>query len=340
MMRFASAVLLAAILAGAAPPAVADAVSDFYKGKTVTMIVGYPPGSGYTLYGQMLARHLGDHIPGKPNVIVQNMQGAGSIKAANFVYSAAPKDGATLGIFSVGALIDQMFGHSKTSFDATKFGWVGNMDETVGVCVVKRGSGISKFEDLLKKETLFGGTGPSGGSTQAAVALSRLFGAKIKLIKGYKGAQDVVLAMDRGEVQGVCGITVSVLRSRLAHQIKSGELIPIIHDGMKRHAELPGVPGVYDFAKSNDDRRVLDLLFGWRVLGRPVAAPPGVPDERLAALRKAFDVATKDQRYVAEAAKAKLDIEPASGAEVSKLVARLFSSSKDIVKRAADAVRN
>jgi tripartite-type tricarboxylate transporter receptor subunit TctC len=331
-----------ALIAGllTAVPAAAESAADFYKGKTVTIIVGYPPGSGYTLYGQMLARYLGDHIPGKPNVIVQNMQGAGSIKAANFVYSAAPKDGATLGIFSVGALIDQMFGHSKTSFDATKFGWIGNMDETVGVCVVKKSSGITKFEDLLKKETLFGGTGPSGGATQAALALSRLYGAKIKVIKGYKGAQDVVLAMDRGEVQGVCGITVSVLRSRLADQLKSGELLPIIHDGMKPHAELPGVPGVYDFAKTDDDRRVLDLLFGWRVLGRPVAAPPGVPADRLSALRKAFDAATNDKRYVAEAAKAKLDIDPSSGDEVSKLVARLFSSSKDIVRRAADAVRN
>jgi tripartite-type tricarboxylate transporter receptor subunit TctC len=331
--------LAAAVTAGLAWPAAAQDV-NFYKGRTVTIIVGYPPASGYTLYAQMLARYLTDHIPGKPNVIVQSMPGAGSIKAANYVYTVAPKDGATLGVFSVGALIDELFGMSTTSFDSTRFGWIGNMDESVGVCVVKRAAGVARFEDLLQKETLFGGTGPSGGATQAAIALSRLYGAKIKLIKGYPGAQDVVLAMDRGEVQGVCGITIAVLKSRLAAQIKSGDLIPIVHDAMKRHPELPGVPGVYEFAKSDDDRRVLDLLFGWRVLGRPIAAPPGIPPERLAALRKAFMDAMSDPRFIADAERSQLDIAPAPGAEVAALIARLFSHSKDTIRRAADAVRN
>ena len=152
------------------------------------------------------------------------MPGAGGIKAANYVYTVAPKDGTALGTFSVGALIDELFGTSTTSFDTAKFGWVGNMDESVGVCVVKAATGVRKFEDLLQKEVLFGGTGPAGGVTQAALALTRLYGAKIKLIKGYPGAQDVVVAMDRGEVHGVCGISIAVLKSRLAHQIKSGEL--------------------------------------------------------------------------------------------------------------------
>ncbi len=333
------AVAFLAIALGAAPAA-ADSIAEFYKGKTITIVVGYPPASGYTLYGQMLAKYLPDHMPGKPTVIVQSMPGAGSIKAANYVYIVAPKDGTTLGIFSIGALIDELFGMSTTSFDSTRYGWVGNMDESVGVCVVKSATGVRKFEDLLHRETLFGGTGPSGGATQAAIALTRLYGAKIKLIKGYPGAQDVVLAMDRGEVEGVCGITIAVLKSRLSQQVASGQLVPIIHDAMRPHAELPGVPSVYDFAKSDDDRRVLDLLFGWRVLGRPIATPPGIPPERLAALRKAFDAAVSDQRFVADAAKAQLDIAPAAGAEVASLVARLFSHSKDTVKRAADAVQN
>jgi tripartite-type tricarboxylate transporter receptor subunit TctC len=338
MRRIARTAIAVAILIGAASAAIAESVADFYKGKTVTIIVGYPPASGYTLYGQMLAKYWPDHIPGHPNVIVQSMPGAGSIKAANYVYSVAPKDGTTLGIFSVGALIDELFGMSTTRFDSTRYGWIGNMDESV--CVVKSASGVRRFEDLLHKETLFGGTGPSGGATQAAIALARLYGAKIKLIKGYPGAQDVVLAMDRGEVQGVCGITIAVLKSRLAQQIASGQLIPIIHDAMKPHPELPGVPSVYDFAKSDDDRKVLDLLFGWRVLGRPIAAPPGVPAERLAMLRKSFGDAVSDKRFVADAAKAQLDIAPASGEVVASLIARLFSHSKDTIKRAADAVRN
>jgi tripartite-type tricarboxylate transporter receptor subunit TctC len=312
MKPVASAIVAVAI--ALASPTAADGIADFYKGKTVTVIVGYPPASGYTLYGQMLAKYLSDHVPGKPNVIVQSMPDAGSIKAANYVYTVAPKDGATLGIFSVGALIDELFGLSTTSFDSTKYGRIGNMDESVGVCVVKSASGVRQFEDLLQKEALFGGTGPAGGATQAAMALTRLFGAKIKLIKGYPGAQ--------------------------AQQIASGTLLPIIHDAIKPHPELPGVPSVYDFARGDDDRRVLDLLFGWRVLGRPIAAPPGIPPERLAALRKAFLDAMNDARFVADAAKAQLDIAPASGEEVASLIARLFSHSKETIKRAADAVRN
>jgi len=331
---------LASVLAMFASPAAAESAADFYKGKTVSIIVGYPPASGYTIYAQLLAKYLADHIPGRPNVVVQNMPGAGGIKAANYVYTVAPKDGTALGTFSVGALIDELFGTSTTSFDTAKFGWVGNMDESVGTCVVKAATGVRKFEDLLQKETLFGGTGPSGGATQAAIALTRLYGAKIKLIKGYPGAQDVVLAMDRGELQGVCGITIAVLKSRLSHQIAAGTLVPIIHDAMKPHPELPGVPSVYDFAKTDDDRQVLDLLFGWRVLGRPIAAPPGIPAERLAALRMAFLATMNDKRFIADAAKAQLDIAPASGEAVASLIARLFSHDKDTVKRAADAVRN
>jgi len=337
MKRLLAAVLLLLPLAGSA---VADDVSDFYRGKTITITVGYPPASGYTFYGQILARYLGEHVPGRPNVIVQNMPGAGSVKAAGYLYSVAPKDGTAIGIFSLGALIDELFGTSATSLDTTKFAWVGNMDQSVGVCVVNSTTGIKAFDDLTRRETLFGGTGPSGGATQAALALSRLFGAKIKLVKGYPGAEDVVLAMDRGEVEGVCGITKAVLKSRLSEQVRSGQLRPIIHDNVASQSDLAGVPGVYELAKSDQDRAVLDLLFGWRVLGRPVAAPPGIARDRLAALQTGFAQAMKDRRLIAEIEKANLDLAPSPGGEVAGLVAKLFSHSKDTIARAAAAVRN
>jgi tripartite-type tricarboxylate transporter receptor subunit TctC len=329
-----------AVLVQVVSPSAAQSVADFYKNKTITITVGYPPASGYTFYGQILARYLGDHVPGKPNVIVQNMPGAGSIKAANYLYNVAPKDGTAIGIFSIGALIDELFGESQTSFDTTKFAWVGNMDESVGVCVVRDTTGITRFDDLLRRETVFGGTGPSGGATQAALALMRLYGARIKLVKGYPGAEDVVLAIDRGEVEGVCGLTKAVLKSRLSAEIKSGKLRPIIHDNMKSQGDLPGVPGVYDLAKSDKDREVLDLLFGWRALGRPVAAPPGIPPDRLQALQQAFLKAATDPRLVAEVEKANLDLAPSSGEEVARLVGRLFSHSRETIVRAAEAVRN
>jgi tripartite-type tricarboxylate transporter receptor subunit TctC len=329
-----------ALLLPTAAPVAAQNVADFYKGKTLTITVGYPPASGYTFYGQILARYLGDHVPGKPNVIVQNMPGAGSIKAANWLYNVAPKDGTSVGIFSIGALIDELFGETQTSFDSTKFAWVGNMDESVGVCVVRDSTGIVRFDDLTRRETLFGGIGPSGGATQAALALARLYGARIKLVKGYPGAEDVVLAMDRGEVEGVCGLTKAVLKSRLSAQISLGRLRPIIHDNMKSQPDLPGVPGVYDLATSDRDREVLDLLFGWRALGRPVAAPPGIAAERLQVLQQAFSRAMKDPRLVAEVEKASLDLAPAAGDDVARLVTRLFSHSRETIVRAAQVVRN
>ncbi len=336
MKRLVAAALLVLGLAGTAS---ADSVGDFYRGKTITITVGYPPASGYTFYGQILARYLGEHIPGKPNVIVQNMPGAGSMKAANYLYKVAPKDGTAIGIFSIGALIDELFGAKASKLNATTFAWVGNMDQSVGVCVVRDVTGVKTFDDLRRRETLFGGTGPSGGATQAALALTSLFGAKIKLVKGYPGAEDIVLAMERGEVEGVCGITQAVLKSRLAEPMKSGRLRAIIHDNMKSQPELPGVASVYDLAKSDQDREVLDLLFGWRVLGRPVAAPPGVAAERLAALRAGFVEAMRDRRLVAEIEKANLDLAPSSGDEVASLVDRLFSHSKETIARAAAAVR-
>ena len=269
------------------------------------------------------------------------MPGAGGIKAANYVYTVAPKDGTALGTFSVGALIDELFGTSTTSFDTTKFGWIGNMDESVGVCVVKsrvrraqvrrpaaEGDAVRRHRSRRRRDP---------GGDRAHASLWRQDQADQGLSRARR---TWCWRWTAARSQGVCGITIAVLKSRLAHQIKSGELVPIIHDAMKPHPELPGVPSVYDFAKSDDDRKVLDLLFGWRVLGRPIAAPPGVPAERLAALRKAFFDAMNDKRFIADAAKAQLDIAPAPGEEVASLIARLFSHSKDTVKRAADAVRN
>jgi len=337
MKTLRAAALLLLLLTGSAS---AQGAGDFYRGKTVTITVGYPPASGYTFYGQILARYLGEHIPGKPSVIVQNMPGAGSVKAASYLYGVAPKDGTAIGIFSIGALIDELFGETATSLDTTKLAWVGNMDQSVGVCVVRDTTGIRTFDDLIRRETLFGGTGPAGGATQAALALTRLYGARIKLVKGYPGAEDVVLAMDRGEVEGVCGITKAVLKSRLSEQVRSGRLRPIIHDNMSAQPELPGVPGVYDLAKTDQERQVLDLLFGWRVLGRPVAAPPGIAADRLAALQAGFADAMKDRRLIAEIEKANLDLAPSSGPDVARLVVRLFSHSKDTIARAAAAVRN
>jgi tripartite-type tricarboxylate transporter receptor subunit TctC len=331
---------LQAVLLQVVSPAVAQDVAEFYRGKTLTIVIGYPPASGYSFYGQILARSLGEHIPGNPNVVVQNMPGAGSIKSATYLYKVAPRDGSVIGIFSIGALIDELLGTTTAGLDTTKFAWIGNMDQSVGVCVVKGATGITRFADLLRRDTVFGGTGPSGGATQAALALTRLLGARIRLVKGYPGAEDAVVAIDRGEVEGVCGLTKAVLKSRLSAELQSGALRPIVHDAMVSQSDLPGVPSIYDLAKNPKDREVLDLLFGWRVLGRPIAAPPSLPAERLQALQSAFTQSMADPRLIGEIEKANLDLAPSSGTEVSALVARLFNYSRETIVRAAAVVRN
>jgi tripartite-type tricarboxylate transporter receptor subunit TctC len=333
------AAALAAVAGAAAPSAAAD-VADFYKGKTVTVLVGYPGSSGYTFYNRTLARHIGAHVPGKPNAISQNMPGAASMTAANWIYNVAPRDGTLIGMFAAAVTIDGLFGNSAAKFDATKFTWIGNMDRSVGTCSVWHTSGIKRFDDLLTRAALFGGTGPAAGITQHALALKNLFGARIKVIPGYGGGQDIVLAMERGEVQGQCAVPVSTLKTEWADKVARKEIIPIIHDSMTPSDELSGVPSVYDYAKNDDDRRVLDLVFGWHVLGRPVAGPPGLPAERADALRAAFLETMKDPAFLAEAEKQHLDIKPSSGDEVAAIIARFFASPASVIERADRAVRD
>lgn len=314
-------------------------VAEFYRGKTIPLVVGYPATSGYSIYARSLARHLGHHIPGQPVVIMQNMPGAASLNAANWIYNVGARDGSVIGMFSTAAAIDGLFGNSQAKFDARKFTWIGNMDQSIGTCAVWHTSNVKTFDDALNKEVLFGATGPAAGITQGALALKNLFGAKIRLAKGYGGGAEIVLAMEREEVQGQCAMPLSLLKTSLADKVRAGQIIPIIHDGLKPVASLPGVPSVYDYAKTDEDRQVLDLVFGWHELGRPVAAPPDLPRDRMDSLRTAFMATMADSEFVAEAQKMDLDISPLPGDQVAVLIQRFFGYSQSVVDRAADAVR-
>lgn len=327
-----------ALALGAAPQG--GAAQSFYEGKTVNLLIGYGPGAGYDAYGRLVARHMGRHIPGNPAIVPQNMPGAGSMKAAGYIYSVAPKDGTAFGIVATAALLEPLYNGNKTLFDPAKFTWIGNLDETIGTCAVWHTAGIATFEDLRTKEVIFGGSGPAAINSQHAAALKNLLGLKIRIIQGYNGALDTRLVMPRGELQGGCGFALSSLQAQHTADYRDKRLVPIVQLAIEKHPELEGVAHIYDYAKTDEMRQVFDLVFGSHVLGRPFIAPPNLPEDRKATLRDAFMATAGDRQFLAEADKANLPIKASDGAAVEKLFNRFMSSSPNVVELASKAIRD
>jgi tripartite-type tricarboxylate transporter receptor subunit TctC len=333
--------LLLALLVASASPACADDVADFYKGKTFTIVVGHETGTGFDTYSRVLAHHIGRHIPGNPNVVVQNMVGASGIVPANWLYNVAPKDGTVIMTFVYTAALDPIFGNAAARFDPAKFTWIGNMDDGVGICGVSKDAGIGKFDDLLTKETVFGGTGATGPLGKNALAVKHLLGAKIKLVQGYQGSASVKLAINRGEVHGICGISLSSITSQWRDEVSSGFFFKMILQlSGKAQPALAGVPHVDSFARTVDDQQVFGLIFGAYALGRIYGSSPGVPVERREALRTAFIATMKDPQFLEEARKIQIDVNPITGAEVEAFIARVAGASPAVIERAKQATRN
>src|SRR5262245_19087310 len=240
----------------------ADEVADFYKGKTFTIVVGHEVGTGFDVYSRVLARHIGRHIPGHPNVVVQNMVGASGVTPANWLYNVAPKDGSVIMTFVPTAALEPIFGNGAARFDAAKFTWIGNMDEGVSICGVSPASGIATFDDMLTKEVPIGSTGATGPLGKYALAVKNLLGARIKLVAGYQGSASVKLAINRGEVHGICGLSMSSVTSQWRDEVQSGGFKMILQLSGRPHPPLAGVPHVDRYAKSADDERVFGLIFG------------------------------------------------------------------------------
>jgi len=328
-----------AMLAASITAAAADEVADFYKGKTFSIVVGHEVGTGFDLYSRVLARHLGDHIPGHPNVVVQNMVGASGVTPANWLYNVAPKDGSVIMTFVHTAALEPIFGNGAARFDAAKLTWIGNMDEGVGICGVSPASGVTRFEDLLVKEVPFGSTGATGPLGKYALAVKNLLGAKIKLVPGYQGSASVKLAINRGEVHGICGISMSSVTSQWRDELQSGAFKIILQLSGRPHPALTGVPHVERYAKSADDGQVFGLIFGAQALGRIYGSAPGIPAPRRDALRAAFMATMSDPQFVHDAGKSQIDINPMSGAEVEAFIARIAAASPEVVERARRATR-
>jgi tripartite-type tricarboxylate transporter receptor subunit TctC len=336
MTRIALAALAA--LAIAAAQARADSVEDFYRGKTITLAIGYSTGGGYDLYGRLLARHLGKHIPGQPTIIPQNREGAGSLRATIYIYNAAPKDGTVIGTFSRSMAVAPLL--NDAPFDASKLTWLGSISTDVNVCMTWGPSPVKTWNDMLTKNFTMGGLGAGADPDIFALMFKNVFGAKLKLVSGYPGTNDVALAMERGEVDGMCGLSWSTVKTRHADWIAGKKVNIPVQAGLHKEADIPDVPGVMDLVKGEEQKQIVRLILASQEMARPFAAPPGIPEDRKHALIAAFDATMKDPEFLAEAAKMKADVNPVSAAAIEELVNDIYKTPKDIVSKAAKAIAN
>jgi tripartite-type tricarboxylate transporter receptor subunit TctC len=318
-------------------PAQADPVADFYHDRGIAMVIGYSAGGGYDLYARVLARHLGKHIPGHPRVLPQNMPGAGSLKAANFIYSLAPRDGTVIATATRGMATDPLLGESK--FDPLKFTWIGSVTSETSVCATWHTSLVKSWADMFTKDFTMGGSAAGSETDSFALLLRNVFGAKMKLITGYPGGNDINLAMERGEVDGRCGWSWSSIRSQKTSWLKEKMISLIVQLGMEKHPELPDVPLLLDFARTPEQRQILRLVLASLVLGRPIFAPPEVPADRGNALRNAFDATMRDPQFLDEAAKLDLEISPVAATAINDLLVELYRTPKATVEKASAAIQ-
>ena len=323
-------------------PASAQSVDEFYKGKTVQIVVGFGAGASYDTYARILAEHIGRHIPGNPKTIVVNMEGAGSLRVANWLYNAASKDGTVFGMSSRAAPFAALIGtQGGTSFDPTQYNWIGSANNEVSTCVAWHTAAVKTFDQLRDTELIIGGDGPSADGEQFARVMNALFGTKIKIVSGYPGGNAINLAVERGEVQGRCGWSWSGIVAERKQWIDEKKINVLVQFGLNRHPDLPNVPSILDYAKTDEQKQILQLVLARQPLGRPFFAPPGVPADRADALRAAFMATMADPQFAAAAQKSKLEINPLSGTDMAALVKGVFTSvspgavakTKDILSR-------
>jgi tripartite-type tricarboxylate transporter receptor subunit TctC len=333
---FVTAALIALALA---PARAQDAVAQFYKGKQINIYVGSSAGGGYDTYARLLARRFGSYIPGNPTVVVQNMPGAGSNKAAAYIYSVAPRDGTAIGAIFSGAILQPLLG-DPVQHDPSKLVYLGNANNEVFLCLARTDAAVQSFKDALSRELIVGATNEGGSSRDFTAMLDNLIGARLRIVTGYPGSNEILLALERNEVQGVCGLGWSSIAPQRARLLDSGLARVLVQLATTGHPELNrmGVPLAIDFTKSDDDRKVMELVYSQLIFGRPFILPPGVPAERVAALRRAFMAALQDKDALAEARGMQLDLDPLSGEAVQAEVAKAYGMPARIVERARQSL--
>src|SRR5437763_3209344 len=334
------AALAAAI--GATLATAPAAAADFYAGKSIDLLIGAPPAGGYDIYARALARHLGQNIPGKPNIIPKNMPGAASGRAAGFLSTLAPKDGTVIAAIMPGAVMGPLLDEkAEVLFDPTKVQYLGTANNGTRVCVARKDAKVKSFDDVLREKAIFGGVSANDSTRDYGYMHKHTSGALYDVIAGYNGTNDIELAMERGEVDGACGWDWASFKSQRPDWLRDHKVNVLLQVALEPNEELTrmGVPHVWNYVKREEARKVVELIIGQQVFQRSYIAPPGVAPEQLAILRKAFDDTMKDPQYLADAEKMRIDISPLPGGKVQEIVQKLHATPKDIVEKARAAIR-
>lgn len=322
------------LLAGTCALAQAQPVEGFYKGKQITLLVGSGAGGGYDVYARTFARHFGKHVPGQPTVVVKNMPAAGGMAAANTLYHQGDKEGLTLAAHTNGVAMDPLLGNAAAKFDGRKFNWLGSIGKLQNVCAIWHEHPIKTIEQARLQEFTAAGAGATSNTVIVPRILNALLGTKIKVIAGYEPGQGDAIAMESREVDGVCGLAWSTIKASRAHWIKDKKITILLQMAMEKLPDLPDVPGALEMV-SGENKRVLELILIRQEMGRPFAAPPGVPADRVEALRQAFQKTLGDEGFLSEARQAQLEIEPLSGQRIDELLAEAYGAPRAIIEKAA-----
>ena len=328
-----------AMMMGAVTGAMAledEALARFYKDKTVTIAVGSSPGGGLDTFGRLLSRHMGKHIPGKPNVVVSNVPGAGGNVLANNLYTLVPKDGTYMGITFPSVIIDPLLSENHRGYDPTKFNYIGNANAEVLVCLLRRDVGVKSLEDFLRADLVIGATAPGSTTADFPMIVKGLLGAKFRLVTGYQGSREVTLAIEKNEVQGICGLGWSTVKVQYPDILKGDMFATVFaQEDLKGHPELNAikVPLIYSLAKTDEDKQALQMFYAQNAFSRPFILPPGVPADRVEALRKIFLETIADPELQAEARKMNIEAVPSSGAELQQVIANMYATAPAVVAR-------
>jgi tripartite-type tricarboxylate transporter receptor subunit TctC len=340
-IRVRSIILSATLAALTAVSLVPASAQDFFAGKSIDLLVGAPPGGGYDIYGRVVARHIGRHIPGNPNIVPKNMPGAGSARAAGFLSLQAPKDGTVIANIMPGAVIGPLLDPKvEKLFDPTAVMYIGNVNNGTRVCVSGANSKIKTFDDALKQKAVFGGVSSNDSTRDYGFMHRKTSGALWEMVTGYKGTPDLALAVERGEIDGFCGFDWASLKSQRPNWLKDKIVNVLLQDAIEPNDELTklGVPHVMRYVKSDTTKKVVELILSQQVFHRSFIAPPGTAPAQLAILRRAFDATMKDPQFIADADKLRIDVAPLSGERVQEVVRNLYASPREVVDLARAAI--
>jgi tripartite-type tricarboxylate transporter receptor subunit TctC len=330
---------LAALITGLPAAGSTQDAQNFYRNKQLTMLIASGAGGGYDAYARTLARYLPKHISGNPVIVPKNVPGAGGLIAANTLYNNAAPDGLTFAALTNGVAMDPLFGETAGRFEPQKFNWLGSIGKLQNICVTWQGSPITRIEQARTREVAVSASGATGNSAIMPKIVNQFLGTKFKVIGGYTEGSGVTLALERGEVDGVCGLSYSTLKAMRPDWFRDRKLNIILQIGLQKLKDLPNVPSAIDLVSDPDSKKVLELILIRQEMGRPFAMPPGVPADRVAIMRRAFDETLKDPDFLAEAAKLQLEIDPLSGTETAGLLNRAYNAPKPIVARAAQLAK-